>query len=349
MAAPFRGESFFSDKVFHNGQAELLAITENWERRRHLAEHSVRDVYFKLMGELMELLTAVSSGKSPEYSLIELADVLAYTFKYPGLFMAKRGREVQREVSTTLPRVETFMTQALLAAPQTHVSVQDRTSVDTVMDLAAFFTEANGALAGIRVDRKRLTTALSQMITILGKSESYTYGPDKSKELTKEAERQILAQFAQCFDQPLNGHLDMHNAATVIPEMYQVLEETSRSMFGYSGLENLAASFYFESGEVMGKNARNYLVASHQVIQPNGEVVRVAAPTKKQVRAIRDQFPLSIIPPGFVIGGQQTPRQFLAQRYPGKRPEEIAQIVAREQIISQNKALVESTKPAEIR
>lgn len=306
---------------------------DSWEARRGLSKYTVRGSYEQLVGELLELLTAVSTGKSAEYALIELADVFAFYLKYPALILKREGKAVQRETKQTQPAVNTLLSQAILAAPSTEVPLRNETSINAVLDLTRFLTQANGIIAGIKVNERRLSQAISEMIEILGRERNYRTGADGSKELVKAAEKQILRLLHRCFEQPLNGHVDMANAAAVIPDMQAALTQTSETMFGYSHLGALTASFFYEDSQAAGKNARNY-PAARRVVQPDGTIVYAAPPAKDVVRPIRDQFPLSVIPPDFQIGGLETPQQYLARKYPGKTTEQIAQIVARAQIIS---------------
>jgi hypothetical protein len=332
MAAQIRARGFLSDKVFNDGQAEQIGVMDSWERRRGLTEYTVRSSYDQLVGELLELLTAVSTGKSAEYALIELADVFAFFFKYPSLVLKREGKAVLRETKETQPAVNTFLSQAILAAPVTEVPLKNATSIDAVLDLTRFLTQANGIIAGIKVNERRLSGALAEMIDILGRSQSYRTGADGTQELVKAAEKRIQQLFHRCFEQPLNGHVDMANAVAVIPDMQAALTQTAETMFGYSRLGALTASFFYEDPQAAGKNARNY-PSARRVVKPDGTIVFAPPPDKKEIRKIRDQFPLSVIPPDFQIDGSETPAQYLARTYPGMNQKEIAQVVARAQII----------------
>jgi len=137
--------------------------------------------------------------------------------------------------------------------------------------------------------------------------------------MTKATEKRLIGLLLGCFEQPLNGHMDQASAADSIAEMHIVLEEAGRTMFGYPGVHQLTGSFFYEDDWRQGKNARNYPIEK--------------PPGNASVRDIRDQFPLSVIPVGYVMGGSESPQAYLARRYPGLNRKQIAELVAKEQII----------------
>ncbi len=257
-----------------NGQANTLALARRWEIERDLMESSVKTAYSKLIGELLELMVAISEGKSPAQCLSELGDVYAYALKLLSLLFDRVGVKIIPTVKETLPSYERMIRQA---ETQKNINFQlpNRMSVEDVLGLFRLATDVAAACTGNQVNHFKYELALGRLNGVLANPGSYHPTPDGGQETTKKIEKQVIKLFLSSFDIPLNGGFDIANAATAVPELLNAIRHMAKENFGYIHMDELVSLFY------LFKNEINY-----PIFDPNDP-----ATYRANVRKDRDNWP----------------------------------------------------------
>lgn len=293
----------YLDQAVNGGQADTLGIARRWEFERGLMESSLKTAYAKLIGELLELMVAVSEGKSPAQCLAELGDVYAYALKMLALLFDRIGVEILPTVSETIPAYEQMIHQAK-AEQNINYYLPNTLTLYDIYDLIRLVTEVTAVSSGNKINLDKYNLAINKLDEILANPASYHKTPDGGVETTKPVEERVKDSFLECFDIPLNGHLDMANAATAVPELLQTIRQMAQENFDYSYMDELVALFY------LYKNAINYPIGVAREI----------------IRKVRDLFPGSIINPNFSSAEE------MIDYYDFLPPKQLAELVALQNI-----------------
>lgn len=295
--------AYYLDQAVY-GQVYTLAIARLWEEKRDLTESSLKTAYAKLIGELLELMVAVAEGKSPAQCLAELGDVYAYSLKMLMILFDRIGVEILPTVSETLPAYEQMIHRAK-AEQNIDYYLPNRLTISDIYELIWLVTEVVAVSSGNKINLAKYNLAINKLNAILANPASYHKTPDGGRETTKQTEKLVSALFLNCFEVLLNGHFDVANAASAVPELLQSIRQLAQENFEYSYMDELVALFY------LYKNAINYPIGVAREI----------------IRKVRDLFPGSIINPNF-----SSAEEMFAYYGPYLRRAEMAELAALQNI-----------------
>lgn len=286
-------------------------------------QRDIRDLVVCKLEEWGELITGLVQPTASQASrLLEVADVVVYSQQY-----------VANVRQQTKPEQPTFSRPAAQRQRQEVVEHMAQTEILTLPNVQYTPAELQRIL---RVLQEAIIEDICQHFELVG------YHPNGStlaeikrahvedavvtgiQQITEAASQGVLtkalythiAKSMVAYADALPQRVRQDATEAALLPMFENISGAAQLIFAYSGITTLAMSLNVrgevvdantgEQRSIVGKNARNY---PPQSTLPPGW-------TLKDVRAVRNQFPDSIIPDGFQLA-TDTPSEYMKQ-HPGK-------------------------------